>query len=90
MTTTTLATTLSSCFPEGKKDQPKDDELHAGRGQGPLRSLVREIHRSHLRHRAKGIQSDRSDLSLSKRWGVIHAEYSKFQGVIREYPKKAN
>jgi hypothetical protein len=38
----------------------------------------------------KPFQSDRSDLSLSKRWGTIHAECRKFPRVVREDPKKAN
>jgi hypothetical protein len=31
---------------------------------------------------------DRSDLSLSKRWGTIHAECSKFQGSFEKIQKR--
>jgi hypothetical protein len=36
----------------------------------------------------KPFQSDRSDLSLSKRWGTIHAECSKFQGSFEKIQKR--
>jgi hypothetical protein len=109
MTTAALAATLVGVLSRNQEDQPKDGELHIGRGQGPLRSLVGDINRSHLRCRAKGIQllekvgkffherrkicekpfqSDRNDLSLSKRWGTIHAGCSKFQGSFEKIQKR--
>jgi hypothetical protein len=36
----------------------------------------------------KPFQSDRNDLSLSKRWGTIHAECSKFQGSFEKIQKR--
>jgi hypothetical protein len=36
----------------------------------------------------KPFQSDRSDLSLSKRWGTIHVECSKFQGSFKKIQKR--
>jgi hypothetical protein len=36
----------------------------------------------------KQFQSDRNDLSLSKRWGTIYAECSKFQGSFEKIQKK--
>jgi hypothetical protein len=36
----------------------------------------------------KLFQSDRNDLSLSKRWGTIHAECSKFQGSFEKIQKR--
>jgi hypothetical protein len=36
----------------------------------------------------KPFQSDRSDLSLSKRWGTIHARCSKFQGSSEKIQKR--
>jgi hypothetical protein len=36
----------------------------------------------------KPFQSDRSDLSLSKGWGTIHAECSKFQGSFEKIQKR--
>jgi hypothetical protein len=35
----------------------------------------------------KPFQSDRNDLSLSKRWGTIHAKCSKFQGLFEKIQK---
>jgi hypothetical protein len=35
----------------------------------------------------KSFQSDRNDLSLSKRWGTIHGECSKFQGLFEKIQK---
>jgi hypothetical protein len=35
----------------------------------------------------KPFQSDRNDLSLSKRWGTIHGECSKFQGSFEKIQK---
>jgi hypothetical protein len=35
----------------------------------------------------KPFQSDQNDLSLSKRWGTIHGECSKFQGSFEKIQK---
>jgi hypothetical protein len=36
----------------------------------------------------KPFQSDQNDLSLSKRWGTIHGECSKFQGSFKKIQKR--
>jgi hypothetical protein len=36
----------------------------------------------------KPFQSDRNDLSLSKRWGTIHVKCSKFQGSYEKIQKR--
>jgi hypothetical protein len=100
MTATALATTLASCFPEGKRISQRTASYMSAEHKilckawleistDPICSTeqkgfnywrkVGKLFHEQRNICEKPFQSDWNDLSLSKRWGTIHAECSKFQ-----------